>query len=100
MDLDEHYERTSAAVRLLISRIRNVDHVIAREAEYRSQRVQHAEHQIRPSVAPNFLANGSVRRCIIEQVLQHIWANDANLTTRSSLAFGPDPSDIDRHAID
>src|ERR1044072_2080961 len=100
MDLDEHYERTSAAVRLLISRIRNVDHVIAREAEYRSQMFQHAEHQIRPAVDPNFLATGSVRRCIIEQVLQHIWANGTNLTTRSSFAFGPYASDIDRHAVD
>src|SRR6185436_2234409 len=98
--LDKHNERTSAAVSLLISRVRNVDHVVAREAEDRSQWLQHAKNQIRPAVDSNLLPNGSVGWRIIEQVLQHVRTNHADLTTGSSFAVGPDASGIDRHTVD
>src|SRR5215216_5542830 len=98
--LNKRDQRTPGAVCLLISRIRNIDHVIAREPEYRTQRLEHAENEIRPAVNADLLAHCPVSRRVVKEVFQHVRTNDADLASGSAFTLGPDPADIDRYAID
>src|SRR6185369_13711187 len=98
--LRKHNERTPAAVSLLVSRIRNVDHVVAREPEDRTQRFEHAENEIRPPIDAYLLSDSPVSGRIIKQVLQHVGTNDADVASGCTFTLGPDAADIDRHAID
>src|SRR6185369_5888592 len=85
--LNKHNQRTPATVCLLISRVRNIDYVIARETEYRSQRFEHAENQVRPSIKPDFLAHGPVSRSVSKQVLQHVCANHTDAATSGAFTL-------------
>ncbi len=98
--LHKHNEGAPAAVSLLISRVRNIDHVVAREPEDRTERLEHAENEIGPAINADLLSDGPVSRRIIEQVLQHVRTNDADVASGRSFTLGPDATDVDRHAID
>src|SRR6185437_2662128 len=93
-------ERTPATVRLLISRVRNVDHVVARKAKDRSQRLEHAEYQVRPAIDAELLAHRSVRGRVGKQILQHVRTDNTDVTTGCAFTLGPDASRIDAHAVD
>ena len=99
-NLNKDDERSSAAIGLLIRRIRNVNDVIARETEYRTQRLEHTENEIRPPVDPDLLSDSPVSRRVAKKVLQHVWSNHADLASRSTFAFGPDATSINTHAVD
>src|SRR6185295_9674915 len=87
--LNECDDRTSAAVRFLISRIWNVDHVVAREAEDRAQRFEDAKDQIWSPVDPEFLAQRPVSRCVGKQILQHVRTDNTDITSGCAFTLGP-----------
>src|SRR5688572_23603395 len=98
--LDEHNDRTPRAVRLLVGRVRHVDDVVTREAEYRSQRLEHTENKIWTTVDTDLLADGLVRRCVGKQVLEHVRTDHADLASGVTFALGPDPSYVETDAVD
>src|ERR1041385_4507564 len=59
-----------------------------------------AEHLERTAIDADLLSNCPVSGRIVEQVLQHVRTNHADIASGRAFTFGPATSDIDRHAVD
>src|SRR5437016_10703087 len=98
LGLNENYNRARAceyAARdiqtkiLLIGRERNVDSVVARDAEEFSQRLEHANNLIYVAPRPNVLPDNLIQRMIGKHVRDDVRTDDADFM--SSVAFGIAP---------
>ena len=99
-NLNKRDYRIARAVNFLVSRIRNIDHAVARGAKDRAQRFDYAEDLERTTGNSDFLPNHTIGGRAAKKVFQHVGTDDADFTARGAFGFGPDAARVNGAAVD